>query len=158
MNNNIGKRISLIREHFNLSQEKLGKLIGFKQGHISRIESGRSEPTETAINAIIARFPVNPEWLRTGEGEMLISPEDYLRNGIKFLGKEKIAAGIVNLLKSSEFGDVKVLAGLHQMLDSGIPDEVAKYLRYIIDIWNQGDEKKRHWLEMQLEMAFRDVK
>jgi transcriptional regulator with XRE-family HTH domain len=158
MYNIIGKRILQIREHFNLSQERFGKIIGFKQGHISRIESGRSEPTETTINAIIARFPINPEWLRTGEGEMLISPEEYLRNGVDFLGKEKIAAGIVNLLQSSEFEDVKILTGLYTMLNSGIPDEVAKYLRYIIDIWNQGDEKKKHWLEMQLEMAFKEVK
>lgn len=154
---NINERIARIREHFNLSQKNFGINIGIKQAHISRIESGESKPTETTINAIIARFPVNPEWLRTGEGEMLLSPESYLQNGIKFLGKEKMAAGIVNLLKSPEFGDVKALAELNKMMDSSIPEEIAKYLRYIVDTWSRGDEKTRHWLEKQLEMAFRDA-
>lgn len=157
MNNKIGKRIACIREHFDLSQEDFGQIIGFKQAQISRIESGVSGPTETTINAIIARFPVNPDWLRNGEGEMLISPESYIKNGIEFLGREKMAAGIINLLKMKEFEDVKALAALNKLLDSGIPEEIAKYLRYIINTWNDGDEKTRHWLERQLEMAFRDV-
>ncbi|HEY8463364.1 MAG TPA: helix-turn-helix transcriptional regulator [Bacillota bacterium] len=156
--NNLGERIRQIRKYFKMSQEEFGKIIGLSQANISKMEAGSFEPTETTINSIIARFPINPEWLRNGEGEMLISPESYLKNGIEFLGKEKLAAGIVNLLKSAEFGDVKALAGLNQMLDSGIPEEVAKYLRYIINTWNNGDAKTRHWLEMQLELAFRDVK
>jgi transcriptional regulator with XRE-family HTH domain len=156
-NMNINERIAQIREHFNLSQKNFGIIIGFKQGHISRIESGESKPTETTINAIVARFPINAEWLRTGEGEMLISPESYLQNGMKFLGKEKMAAGIVNLLSSPEFGDVKALAGMKMMFNSSLPKEIAKYLRYIVDTWSRGDEKTRHWLEKQLEVAFRDA-
>lgn len=158
MYNNIKKRIAQIRGYFNLSQEDFGKVIGFKQSHISRIESGVTKPTEITINAIIARFPVNPKWLKSGEGEMLISPEEYLQNGVDFIGKEKMAVGIVNLLKSPEFRDVNALAGLHKILESGVPEEIAKYFRYIINAWNQGDEKTRHWLEKQLEMAFREVK
>lgn len=157
MDNNIRKRITKLREYFRLSQENFGRIIGFKQSHISRIESGVTKPTEITINAIIARFPVNPEWLKTGEGEMLNSPEKYLQNGISFLGKENMAAGIVNLLQSPEFKELKALAGLNKLLESGVPEEIAKYLRHIIRIWNQGDEKTRHWLEKQLELALREV-
>ncbi|HHU50436.1 MAG TPA: helix-turn-helix transcriptional regulator [Firmicutes bacterium] len=157
MDNNIGKRIAQIREYFNLSQESFGKVIGFKQSQISRIESGVTKPTEVTINAIISRFPVNPKWLKTGEGDMLISPEKYLQNGVNFLGKENMVIGIVNILQSPEFKDLKAQAGLYKILESGVPEEIAKYFRYIINTWNQGDEKTRHWLEKQLEIAFREV-
>lgn len=158
MHNDIGSRIQQLREHFNLKQGEFSKIIGQSQANISRIEAGSLEPSEPIIYSLVAQFAANPEWIKTGKGEMLISPDSYLKNGIELLGKEKMAVGIVNLLKSPEFGDVKALAGLNKMLDSGIPEEVAKYLRYIIDTWNNGDVKTRHWVEKQLEMAFRDVK
>ena len=154
----IGKRIQQVREHFKLSRKEFIQVIKVNLSTISRIEADKQKPSDVFLDALMARFLVNPDWVKTGEGDMLISLESYLQNVIEFLGKEKMAAGIVNLLKSQEFGDVKALAGLNKMLDSGIPDEVAKYLRYVIDTWNHGDEKTRHWVERQLEMAFRDVK
>ncbi len=154
----IGERVKQFREYFGYTQEKLGEIIGMSRGNISKIEKDLLPPSNAFLNALKDRFAANPNWIKTGEEDMWISPESYLSRGIELLGKEKMAAGIVNLLKSQEFGDVKALAGLNKMLDSGIPDEVAKYLRYVIDTWNHGDEKTRHWMERQLEMAFRDVK
>ena len=154
----IGERVRQFREHFGFTQEKLGEIIGMSRGNISKIEKDLLPPSNAFLNALKDRFAANPIWIKTGEGEMWISPESYLSRGIELLGKEKMAVGIVNLLKDSEFGKLKALVGLNKITDSSMPEEIAKYLRYVIDTWNHGDEKTRHWLEMQLEMAFRDVK
>lgn len=155
--NDLAKRIQKIREHFKISQEEFGKIIGLSQANISKMEAGSFEPTETTINAILARFAVNPVWIRTGEGEMLISPENYLKNGIALLGEEKMASGMAKLLESEEYSDLKALVGLNG-LTSCVSEEVAVYLRYIVNTWSQGDEKTRHWVEKQLEMEFREAK
>jgi transcriptional regulator with XRE-family HTH domain len=156
--NKTARRIQAIRKHFKISQEEFGKIIGLSQANISKIEAGSFEPTETTINAIAARLAVNPEWIRTGEGEMLISPENYLKDGIELFGKERIAAGMANLLQSAEYEDLKALVGLQGMLESCVSEEMAGYLKYIVNTWCQGDEKTRHWVEKQLEMEFRGAK
>lgn len=156
--NNLVERIQQIRKYFKMSQEKFAAAIGQSQPNISKMEGGVFEPTETTINAIIARFPVNPEWLKNGNGEMLISSKNYLQNGMAFLGREEMIEGIASILRSDDYQDLKARVGLDGLAESGLPEEIAPYLRYIVQTWQHGDEKTRNWLEKQLELAFQGVK
>lgn len=73
-------RIKAIRDHFGLTLEAFGSKIGITRSAVSNIEKGRSNPSEQVLIAICREFNVNEQWLRTGDGEMLIkvNPSDEL--------------------------------------------------------------------------------
>lgn len=66
-------RIRELRKFLNLTLREFGERIGLKPSTISDIEQGRCNISERHIIAICSRFNVNETWLRTGEGEMLIT-------------------------------------------------------------------------------------
>ena len=66
MNNlEVGNRIVELREAFGITQAKL------HLNAISRIERGVVRLTEKNAKMICAIYPVNEEWLLSGEGEMI---------------------------------------------------------------------------------------
>lgn len=67
---NANERIKHLREHLNISQEKLGETIGLSKSGISSIENGNRNVTEKHIKLISSCFNVNEDWLRTGNGDM----------------------------------------------------------------------------------------
>jgi len=103
----VGERVRYFREYYRFSQEKLGEIINMSRGNISKIEKNSIPPSNAFLNALKDRFAANPVWVKTGEGEMWISSESYLLRGIELLGKEKMAAGMVKLLRPPEFEDLK---------------------------------------------------
>ena len=155
--NDIGARIKQIRIYYGLKQEDFCQEIGVTQGHYSKLEAGRNEPTHTFLLAMKARFGVNPDWILTGEGEMLLSPEKYLTEGIELLGEQKISKGLVKVLEDPRFAKFHSLVKAGDLVDSDIDEELAAYLRYILKNWHES-ERKQHWVMGQLEMAFREVK
>lgn len=67
----IGNRIVELREAFGITQAKLAKSLGMHVNAISRIERGVVRLTEKNIKMICAVYPINEEWLLSGEGEMI---------------------------------------------------------------------------------------
>ncbi len=67
-----GDRIKQIRKDNQLTLEQFGNIIGVTQTTISRIENGKRNLTEAMRKSICREFRVDPIWLSTGEGEMLI--------------------------------------------------------------------------------------
>lgn len=67
------ERIKYLREHLNISQEKLGETIGLSKSGISSIENGNRNVTEKHIKLIGSCFNVSEDWLRTGNGDMFNS-------------------------------------------------------------------------------------
>jgi len=49
---------------------EFGSKIGIVQGHLTGIESGDKNVTQTTIKVICAVYGVSEEWIRTGKGEM----------------------------------------------------------------------------------------
>lgn len=72
----MNERIYELRKHLNLTQEELGNSIGITRGAVSKIESGDRNVTDQVIKAICREFNVDEIWLRTGEGEMFIQPDE----------------------------------------------------------------------------------
>lgn len=72
----VGKRIREIRTSLNLKQVPFGEKIGVSQKVITNIETGTTTLTDRNFNAICDVFNVNPDWLRTGEGEMFNPPPE----------------------------------------------------------------------------------
>ena len=68
----MNRRIKLIREAKDLTQDEFGKKIGSARNTIANYESGNRTPSNAVVNSICREFSVNEEWLRTGEGEMFL--------------------------------------------------------------------------------------
>jgi len=66
----INERIRKIRLSLNLTQEAFAKSLGINRAHISRIETGKVNPSSTLIKLIISEFKISEEWLLSGNGNM----------------------------------------------------------------------------------------
>lgn len=86
--NEICKRVHEIRTYMSMSQVEFANRLGVTNAHISKIEKGKTVPSEALIKLICKEFGIIENWLKTGEGEMN-----------KDIGEDITA---MNLLNSSE--------------------------------------------------------
>lgn len=70
----MNRRIKLLRNTLDLTQQKFADRLGVKGNTISQYESGRNAPVDSVISLICREFNVSETWLRTGAGEMF-APE-----------------------------------------------------------------------------------
>lgn len=66
----INDRIKLLRKKKDMSQGEFGKVIGLKQGAISKLEKSGNVVVDQNIQLICEKFQVRREWLVDGIGEM----------------------------------------------------------------------------------------
>ena len=80
-------RIKKIRKHFGLKQSELAERIGVKAATITSYETGLRAPSDTVVISICRELGVREEWLRTGEGDMLlpVSEDDELMQALAYL-------------------------------------------------------------------------
>jgi transcriptional regulator with XRE-family HTH domain len=72
--NSLGERIKMVRERAELSQKEFGKKVELSQTAVTALENNQNEPRLSTFNNIVEAFKVNPEWLRTGVGEIKAAP------------------------------------------------------------------------------------
>lgn len=65
-------RIKKIRKELDLTQQKFADKLGVKRNTVGQWECGINAVTDQVITSICREFNVNEDWLRTGQGEMLI--------------------------------------------------------------------------------------
>lgn len=72
-------KVLLVRKQLNLSQDAFGEKLGLTKSGVSKIERGERGLTDTMFKLVCSTYNVNPNWLRTGEGEMFnVNEEDEL--------------------------------------------------------------------------------
>lgn len=157
MKNNPGERVQQFRNKIGLSQGTFSKEIGMSQPNVSKIESGQLEASNTFLFAMMALYAANPEWIKTGQGEMLISTKEYLSKGIKLLGSQKIYEGLKEVLSDPQFSELQSLVFIDEMIKDNLNEDLKAYIRYILNQNSQGNERIRTWLMVQLEKAFPEV-
>lgn len=75
--NGSAERLKLLRKTLNLTQIEFAEIINSSNGHVSDMEKGRKNITDSTIDLLELKKNVNVDWLRTGEGEMFVSlPEE----------------------------------------------------------------------------------
>lgn len=91
----MGERIKKVRKYNDLTQQALADQIGTTQNSVARYEMNKITPSNAVISLICREFSVDENWLRTGEGEMLIKRDR----------EDEIAAAVHQLLsgESAEF-------------------------------------------------------
>ena len=82
----MNERLKMLRKALGLTQEEFAQRIGVKRGAIANYEIGRNVPVDAVYSLICKEFGVNPDWLRTGEGDMFAPPQ---KNALDALADEK---------------------------------------------------------------------
>ena len=72
----VGERLQKARKALHLTQVEFGESLGITQSAISAVESGKVKLTDRLAQSIQSNYNINVEWLRTGEGEMLVEPSE----------------------------------------------------------------------------------
>lgn len=68
----MNKRIKMVRDSQNLTQDAFGKRIGSARNTIANYENGNRVPSNAVVKSICKEYGVNEVWLRTGKEEMFI--------------------------------------------------------------------------------------
>ena len=87
----MNKRILQVRKQIPMNQDEFAEALGLTKNFISLIETGQREPSDRTVRDICRIFNVNEQWLRKGEGEMLIPKtreEDISKLTVKLLEDE----------------------------------------------------------------------
>lgn len=71
-----GERLRTARKALHVTQKDLSEKLSITQAAISSVESGRVNLTDRLAQSIQSNYNINVEWLRTGEGEMLVEPSE----------------------------------------------------------------------------------
>lgn len=66
----VGERIKQIRKENKMTQIEFAKAISISNVSVSQLEADKFNMARTTERLICTMFHINPEWLRTGEGEM----------------------------------------------------------------------------------------
>jgi transcriptional regulator with XRE-family HTH domain len=72
----VNQRVKVIRKTLKLTQHDFGKILALSQGQITGIETKQGGVTDRTIKLICDSFNANPQWLRTGEGDMFVQKDD----------------------------------------------------------------------------------
>jgi transcriptional regulator with XRE-family HTH domain len=70
----INDRIKVIRTTLGISQREFSKRIFISQSFYGDIELGKQQVNDRIFHLVSTQFNVNKEWLKTGKGEMFVSP------------------------------------------------------------------------------------
>ena len=62
----IGGRIRNLRKENAVTQRLFAKSVGISQGHLSGIESNKTNPSQSFLIAVEYRYSVNMDWLSAG--------------------------------------------------------------------------------------------
>ena len=110
----IGERIKELRKVLKITQQVFAEKIGLKRNTVASYEINVVFPSDRTITDICDKFGVSEQWLRTGEGEMLV-PKDEKEEIAEFFGrvlagKEEIKEIFINAIAHTSEEDLKKMA------------------------------------------------
>jgi len=146
----IGERILTIRKALNLTQEQFAKRLKLNKGTISNVEKNRQKVSGQLVRLICLEFVVSEDWLKTGEGEMFISPEEAIKNQMARFGKQAFVEAFKKILEEENQTGTNNLSEAHNNQDP----ELRRMLGTLQDLWAAGDNQYRSWISVQFDYAF----
>lgn len=107
-----GERVAFLIKEMGITKTAFANRLNVSQAFVSQICSDTKTPSDRTIADICREFNVNEEWLRTGQGDMLVN-----------LDKQKKIAAFLGDLMHEEDSSFKIQ--LIEMLSEMGPDEWA---------------------------------
>lgn len=91
----MNERIKKLRKALDLTQQEFANQLNIKRNTVATYETGKSNPSDAAVNLICKTFNVSEVWLRTGKGEMFAERSE----------SDELAAAVERLItgESAEF-------------------------------------------------------
>lgn len=120
-------RINEIVKVSKLTKTDFAKRLGISQPYLSQICAGQKTPSDRTIQDICREFSVNPEWLRTGEGE------PYLKRTRE---AEIMSFAVETIKGSNEFR--RALVSMLATLDDSEWDGLEKLLDKLLTEYKKG--------------------
>ena len=116
----MNERIKLVRKKLKLTQTELGEKIGVKIGVIRNFETNKTTLTSPLFELFCNTFNVNPDWLRTGNGDMFVSDEFSIVDKLQYAYElsdtsAEIIAGFLKLPKSEQDSFMQTLKKIVEM-------------------------------------------
>lgn len=116
-------RFKTIRQTANLTQAQFAEKIGLSRNFVAMIEIGQREPSDRTISDICRIFGVNPEWLKTGDGEMFEpkTREEEIADlvGQALNGSDEFKLAVIKMICSRTDDELKTLeAALRKIYES----------------------------------------
>lgn len=115
----VGPRIRQVRKAYGLTQQAFADQLGLKQNTIATYEIEKTTPSERTLLDICRVFHVHENWLRTGQGDMLLSPpsnhtqdEVLMRFVGDVVGRDDFRARLLSALSRLSDADWAVLERL----------------------------------------------
>lgn len=121
-NHSYHARVGQIRERFALSQTEMAERVGLSLRAYQNYERGEREVPVALVRALYAEFRVNPVWLLTGSGSMIISEEQPTGLDQKLLDR------VVDAVEKFEAGLDKALSVEHKSRLIGLLYEKSQLL------------------------------
>ena len=121
----MNERIKELRKKLNMTQDAFSKNLDLSRNFIAQVESGTKSPSDRTIKDICRIYNINEEWLRTGQGEMYIPPDD------------ETAALVENLLEEGKdnpfYATVLSALRIYDQQDQQGKEVLKAYFRSFID-------------------------
>ena len=67
----IKERLKIAREHLNISNADIARAVGITRQSVG--SWGATRPRYESLKRLEEKFGINPDWLMTGDGEMMVS-------------------------------------------------------------------------------------
>ena len=158
----IKDRIKEIRSKFNLTQQEFAERLGIKRNTIATYETGKSNPSDSAVVLICKEFNVNENWFRTGEGEMFNpEPTDMLDQLATEYGLSDIASAMVKCFINlkpeiqnemfSFFNNVVSLVNGNSEVDTEKEHQFDETMRYALELFRNNFSNKNGQIEPTVE-------
>lgn len=175
----ISERISKLRSILNLKQLEFATPLGVDRSYIAALEKGTRSPSESLIKLISYEYGVSVTWLKSGEGEMFISPVETVKNQIARFGEQALQKALyeifskpVQMILESEaqypernkekhfdrgFISTYVGSGKTESFLSNffaVDPELRRMIEILQILWESGDDRLKAWASIQFDRAF----
>lgn len=134
----MNKRLRMIRKKMALNQEAFGDKINLSRSHIASLENGSRNLTDRIISDICREFNVNEDWLRYGQGEMFIQPDEFSLD--EYAKKSNLSELELDIVKG------------YMDLDDDVRKNILSHFKSIFDKHSEvAVTKEEDYIESELE-------
>jgi transcriptional regulator with XRE-family HTH domain len=144
----VGQRIRLLRTALGLTQREFADRLRLDKGTISNLETDKQRPSDQLLRLISLEFATSEEWLRTGEGDMFVSPDVILKKYLTRFDDRAYLEAFNRIM--TERG----LAVREPPTQYTVDPELNRMIAVLYNIWESGDERLKAWASVQFDRAF----